>query len=81
MDTFTTAIVLGIGAMGAWAIWGSVREDNDRGMVWEVFDLRTPEVNLATSHTEIGARVRVWLIRKTTNGQVWADFARAGEGW
>lgn len=79
MDTYTTVIVLIIAALGLWAIWGSVREDNDRGMVWEVFDYRSPARNIATARTEIGARMLVWMLHKRGNGFV--DFARAGEGW
>lgn len=75
----STPLLLALALLGLWAVWGSVRADNDRGMVWEVFDHRTPEHNIATARTEVGARVLCWIARKRGNG--WVDFARAGEGW
>ncbi len=48
----------------------------------EIFDPRHPHVTLARTRTVRGARLRIWLMRRSGSFPgVWLDYAREGEGW
>lgn len=52
--------------------------------MYEVFDHRTPDINVTTTRTELGARFavawRLWQDRNKVEPR-WLDYAKEGEGW
>ena len=55
--------------------------------MFEVFDPRTPEVNVTTTRTRLGARLtvaartRLHVLRNGVGTSFWLDYAREGERW
>ena len=49
--------------------------------MYEIFDPRYPNTIIKTTHTEIGARLSIWWLRRHAVIGDWFDYAREGEGW
>ena len=47
--------------------------------MFEIFDPRKPEINVATARTKTGARLKSWWLNRQPD--VWVDYAPEGEGW